>query len=272
MASAVALARPALGILNMIWQERRVLTAVTRVEIDKKYSGSVFGRIWLLLHPILLLSIYLFVYMVVFKMKFPDLGEFDYVLFVFTGLVPYIGFSEAVTSGCTVIKSNLHLVKNVILPIEFIPVRSVLVSTVAQLASLGVLLLLLGIGGRITPAIGLVPIVLALQVMFIVGLVMILASIAVVVPDIGYFTNLLVLFLMFVSPIAFKPEMVPPAARFVVALNPLSYMIEAFRWPLFHGTWPPPSVAVPYVLLCTLTFTFGCWFFRRVKDVLVDLE
>lgn len=272
MSVAAGLAGPALGILQMVWRERRILAAVTRVEIGKRYSGSLFGRVWLILHPVLLLSIYLFVYMVVFRMRFPDLGQYDYVLFIFSGLVPYIGFSEAVTSGCTVIRNNLHLVRNVILPIEFIPVRSVLVSSVAQAASLAVLLVLLTAGGRLAPAVLCLPLVLILQMLFVTGLVMVLSAVAVVVPDISYFTNLLLMLLMFISPIAFKPEMVPPAAQFVVLLNPISYMIEAFRWPLFYGEWPPGSVAIPYSSLCLVSFVLGSWFFRRVRSVLIDLQ
>ena len=77
---------------------RRILAAITQVELAKKYSGSMFGRIWIVLYPILLLSIYLFVYMAVFQMRFSGSGRLDYVLYVFAALIPYIGFMEAVTS------------------------------------------------------------------------------------------------------------------------------------------------------------------------------
>ena len=82
---------------------------------------------WLFLQPALLLSVYLFVYLVVFKVRFPGFSRLDYVLYVFCGLVPFLGIIEAITLGAVSIKQNIHLVKNVMLPIELVPVRAVLV-------------------------------------------------------------------------------------------------------------------------------------------------
>src|SRR2546422_11023928 len=99
--------------VHLIFKYRAILTAVTRVEFAKRYSGSLLGKLWVVLYPILLLSMYLFVYVVVFGMRFPGASRLDYVIYVFCGLIPYIGFMEAVTSGCVAIKQNIHLIKNV---------------------------------------------------------------------------------------------------------------------------------------------------------------
>src|SRR5262245_61702044 len=98
--------------LHLIFKYRKILISVARVEFGKRYSGSLFGRFWVLLYPILLLAMYLFVYAVVFQMQFSDGSPINYVVYVFCGLIPYIGFMEAVGSGCTAIKQNIHLVRN----------------------------------------------------------------------------------------------------------------------------------------------------------------
>ena len=105
-------------------EHARLLAAITRVELAKRYAGSVLGMAWVVLQPALLLSVYLFVYLVVFKMRFQGFSRFDYVLYVFCGLVPFLGFMEAITTGALSIKQNMHLVKNVMLPIELVPVRA----------------------------------------------------------------------------------------------------------------------------------------------------
>src|SRR5689334_10226946 len=128
---------PAAKPFQLLARYRKILAAVTRVELAKKYSGSAFGKLWLVLYPALLLSMYLFVYSVVFGMQFPNSSRLEYVIYVFCGLIPYIGFMEAVTSGCVSIKQNIHLVKNVMLPIELIPVRYVLTSAATEVISLG---------------------------------------------------------------------------------------------------------------------------------------
>lgn len=253
-------------------RHRKILAAITRVELAKRYAGSAFGRVWVVLQPALLLAIYLFVYMVVFKVRFPGFSQLDYVLFVFTGLVPYLGFMEAVTTGCLSIKQNLHLVKNVMLPIELIPVRSVLVSMVGQLVSMAVILPLLAWNGSLSPHLLWLPLVFGLQVLMLIGIVWILASMAVALPDVGYFVNLFVLLLLFISPIGFKPEMIPARMQLIVTLNPIYYMAEVYRSSMLYGAPPEPLVAAVYVILCLGCFAVGGAFFRRFKEVLVDFE
>ena len=86
-------------MVRLIAQHSRILSAVTRVELAKRYSGSVLGKAWLVLYPLILLSVYLFVYLVVFKVQFEGGGPLGYAIFVFSGLIPYIGFMEAVSTG-----------------------------------------------------------------------------------------------------------------------------------------------------------------------------
>ena len=114
--------------IAVLIRHRGILVATTRVEFAKRYAGSFLGLFWVALQPLLFLGVYLFVYLVVFKVRFPGYSELDYVLYVFAGLVPYIGFMEAISLGTVSIKQNIHLVKNVILPIDLIPARMALMS------------------------------------------------------------------------------------------------------------------------------------------------
>ena len=226
----------------------------------------------MVLYPALLLANYLFVYLVIFRIRFPDYSQFDYVLYVFCGLIPFLAISETLATGCLVLKQNLHLVKNVMLPIELIPVRSVLVSMVAQLASLGILLLLLGFHGNLTLHVLWLPIILVLQFFMLLGLLLILSLFALLLPDVSYFVNLLLLFLMFVSPIGFKPDMVPEKLRFVVYLNPVHYLTDLYRCCLLWGKVPPIQEVFLCIAVCFGIFAVGSTFFQKLKDILVDYE
>ena len=258
--------------LRLISRHRKVLAAVTRVEIAKKYSGSALGTAWLVLYPFLLLSMYVFVYSVVYGMQFPGGSRMNYVIYVFSGLIPYIGFMEAVTAGSVALKQNMHLIKNVMLPIELIPVRYVLVSLVTELISLCLLLgLLVGNGSIGWKLIGL-PFALLLQLLFLAGLLWFLAPIGVALPDMIHFVNLLVLFLMFVSPIGFRPDMVPAVFRFMLYFNPIYYMTEVYRGILIPGHPLPPYILLIYSSFTILLFFLGSAFFRKFKRVIADYE
>lgn len=270
--TAGVLGRSAWEILQTMYTQRRILAAVARLEMSKRYAGSVLGHSWIVLQPALLLAIYLFVYMVVFKVRFPGYGEMDYVLFVFCGIIPYLGFSESLANGCASLKQNLHLVKNVMLPVELVPIRAVLVSLASQLVSLGILLLLTISWGALSPNVVALPLVVFLQMLLLIGLVLILSSAALVVPDVSYFVNLVTLLLFFISPIGYKVEMVPAQWQFVVYFNPIYYMTEAYRTVLLADYPFNPLVVLCYILMCLTVFAAGCAFFVRFKSFVVDYE
>jgi lipopolysaccharide transport system permease protein len=259
-------------MVGIIYRYRRLLASITRVELAKRHAGSVLGMAWVVLQPGLLLSVYLFVYMVVFPVKLQNFSEFDFVLYVFCGLVPYLGFMEALTTGALSIKQNIHLVKNVILPIELIPVRAVLVGMASQFVSITFVLVLVTGSRALSWHVLWLPVVVLLQMMWLVGLTWILASITVALPDLTYFVNLFVFLLMFLSPIGYRPEAVPQTFRWVIQFNPIYYMTEVYRDSMLYGHLPTWSVAVVYVVMCLATFALGSAFFERFKGVLADYE
>lgn len=257
---------------RLILGRYHLLASITRVELAKRYSGSLFGQLWVVLHPAMLLSIYLFLFLVVFPVRFPGYSDFRFVLFIFAGLVPFIGLSDAVSTGVLCLKQNMHLVKNVMIPLELIPIRTVAVASITMLASLGLLVLLLLASGKPAYSMLALPVVVALQLLLHVGIVFVLAPVALGFPDLAYFTNLGLLFLMFVSPIAYRVDMIPPAMRFIVYLNPVYYQTEVYRSVLLDGRLPEPLSALVYTLLCVGTFALGSLFFRRFEGVLADYE
>jgi len=260
------------ALVKTLWQYHKVLASVTRVELAKRYAGSALGLLWVLLYPTLLLGIYLFVYLVVFRVRFPVYSEMDYVLYVFAGLAPYLGFMEALSTGAVSIKQNMHLVRNVMLPIELIPVRAVLAGLATEVVALVIVIALAAMNGALSPNVVWLPVVITLQVMFLVGLVLVLASLAVALPDVTYFVNLAVLMLMFLSPIGFKPDMVPMGFGAIVYLNPIHYMTDAFRMSILTTQSLNLASLAIYAVISVTTFAAGAAFFWRFKGVLVDYE
>ena len=204
-----AMIRSSSQIFILMLRYRRILIATTKVEISKRYAGSALGLIWVGLYPLLLLGVYLFVYLVVFKMRFPGYSETDYVLYVFAGLVPYIGLSEAIQAGTQSIKQNIHLVKNVMLPIEIVPMRAVAAALVGQTVLLILVAGFAAMNGSLSSFIILLPLVLALQFLFLLGIVFVLSAVALVVQDTTHFVNLSIMLMMFLSPIGFRADMLP---------------------------------------------------------------
>jgi ABC-type polysaccharide/polyol phosphate export permease len=116
------------------------------------------------------------------------------------------------------------------------------------------------------------PAVVVLQVMWLAGLTWVLASITVALPDVSYFVNLFVFLLMFVSPIGFKPEMLPKGFGWTIYLNPIFYMTEMYRDSMLNQERATLTIGIVYVAMCLTTFALGSAFFERFKSVLADYE
>lgn len=253
-------------------RHHRLILAAALVEIRKRYAGSLLGPVWLVLYPLLFLGVYLFVWLVVFQVRFPGYSEFDYVVFVFAGLVPFLLLAEAVNASVVVIRQNMHLVKSVIMPVEILPTRAVAVAVVGQLVALAVVLVLSALNGTLSWPALLLPLVIVMQVLFMLGLAWLLAPMGVMLPDSAQMVQLVITMLMFLSPIAFKADMVPATLKVVLVLNPVTYLVEAYRAVLIAGYPFVGWQVAGFVVMSVATFVIGAAFCARFKDFVVDFE
>lgn len=261
--------RHVLGNLRRSW---RILWALTWIEVQRKYAGSILGLLWYPLYSFLLLGSYCFVYLVVFRVRYRELGTYEFVLFVFSALIPYLGFSEAVSTGLGSVKANLALLRNAVFPIEFVPVKHVLAALVGLLSSLAVLELLILPSSFRGWHVLYLPVPLVELLLFCVAVVWILSAIAVVVPDVAQVVNIGLLLLMFVSPIGFSVDQVPARIRPLVYLNPLSYLMDAFRYALLGIRTLPGWVDAAFLVVAIAVAALSVTFFRRMSPVFSDYE
>lgn len=256
--------------VRALWRRRALLLQTTRSDLRARYAGSVLGVAWLLLYPLVFLGIYAFVFVLVFQVRFETLNSVDYVGLIFCGLVPFLAFSEALGSGVSSVASNASLIRNTLYPIEFIPAKAVLTTQVTLVVGTVMLALAMAVMGRLTVWALVVPFVWVLQFMLTLGVVWVLALINVYVRELQNLVAVINLGLMLVSPIAYTESMVPEKVRFLLAFNPLYYLIGLYRDALFHGR-PPDVVSVGVVAVGALAvFLGGLWFFVRLKMAFVD--
>ena len=268
----VAALRETMTTLQKARQARRILASVVWLEFQKKYAGSVLGLLWHPLYAALLLATYSFVYLVVFRARFSEFGRFEYVLFIFSGMVPYLGFSDAVATATPSVKANLALLRNSVFPLELVPIRQLIVSMGGLLISLGILLLMLIGSGNAGLHLLYLPVPLALLFVSLAGLVWFTSATAVLVPDVTYVVNLLLLLFLFISPIGYPLSMVPEAARIWVLLNPLTYLVESFRFALMGLRETPLWADAVFALFALVLAVAGAGFFRRLMPVFTDYE
>jgi lipopolysaccharide transport system permease protein len=256
--------------IALLWRHRVLLWQTTRSDIRARYAGSLLGLAWLLIYPLLFLGTYALVYIYLFNARYQIFDANEYVLLIFCGLVPFIGFSEGLGLGVVSVSGNAGLIKNTLFPIELIPAKAVLTSQCTQAGGMCLLVIALGVMGKLTWWALLLPVVWALQLAFTLGIIWILSSLNVILRDLQNTIAVVTLMLMMVSPIAYTAEMIPEGVRPYLWLNPLYYMITSYQDALMLGRWPAHGVLWGLVGAAAVSFFGGFWFFGRMKRVFLD--
>jgi lipopolysaccharide transport system permease protein len=254
----------------LIVRHRRMLWATTQTDVRTRFAGSVLGLAWLAAYPLLVLGAYAAVYVAIFRVRFDGYDSIDYVLLIFCGLIPFLGFAEGLSASVTAVTNNRNLVRNTLFPVELLGVKAVLASQCSQIVGTAVLLTALAAAGRLGPTAALVLPVWVCQVGFGIGVGWIVGTLNVFLRDLQMVVGVVVMVLMMASPIAYTPEMVPGALRPVLVLNPLAHFIRAYQECLMLGTVPGPGTWAAVAGLGLGAPAVGYWFLRRLKPVFAD--
>lgn len=261
-----------LVLVRTLWRHRQILFSTTRLELAKKYAGSFLGYGWIVLHPLLFLGTYFTVFHLIFRAALPGQSGLGYVVFLFSGLIPFLTFMEVTTAAAVTIRQNVHLLKNVIAPVEVLPARAVAMALVAQAVGLVLCLAIAAFEGAWSWRLLALPALLLSAALFYLGLAMTLAPIGMIVPDLAHGIGIAVNLLMFISPIAFKRDMVPELVRFLIDFNPLTYLIEAYRTVLYPQQSADPIHLLIWCALAVVVFETGARVALRFKGSIVDYE
>lgn len=256
--------------LRTVFKYREILFRTTVGEVRQRYAGSVAGMFWLVISPILLLTFYSLVYLVIFRVRPTSMSEYEYVLYVLAGLVPFLGFSEALNIGASSLFLNKAILLNTVFPSELVPLRAVLASQGLTVVGLTLMLFATLVLGKLTWTALLIPVLLLLQVMMVLGIVWLLSLASLVIRDIQQALGFVTMTLLIVSPIAYTPEMVPEKLKFLIYLNPLSYFVIGFQDIIVFGRHPSGMIMGVMIGLGLTSFGIGFWVFQRAKRVFFD--
>lgn len=255
---------------KIIYKNRNVLFSTAIADIRARFAGSLLGVFWLLLYPLLLLTAYSFVYIIIFQARFGQMNGPTYVLLIFAGLIPFLGFTESLATSIVAVTSNSSLIKNTLFPIDIIPVKAVVCSQTTQAVGLVLLIIASITMGHGSVYILLIPIIWSFQIIFSIGLGWIFSCLNVYLKDLQNIINLITLFLMMISPIAYTIDMIPEGLRPFLAWNPLYYFIAAYQDCIIQGRFPQNNVLLILMIFSLLVFIIGYWFFCKMKEVFTD--
>jgi lipopolysaccharide transport system permease protein len=255
-------------LVGLLSRYRQLILETTKRELTDRFAGQVLGVFWTFGHPLALMIVYIFLFSVVFKIKVGGTRELplDFTTYLLSGLVPWLAFADSMNKSTTCITSNANLVKQVVFPIEILPVKGVIASLFVQAVSTAFLCAYVLIKyGALPWTYVLLPLLFGIQGFTMIGIGYILASVGAYFKDLKDFISVFCLINIYILPIIFMPQMVPKAFRPILYINPFSYMIWCYQDACYFGRFEHPWAWAVFIFESMFLFYFGYRIFRKLK-------
>ena len=257
-------------------KHRGLIWNVLRRNVASRYRGSALGFVWSFAHPLMMLGVYTFVFSVVFKARWdtgalPDSGA-AFPLLMFCGMAMFNIFSESVNTSASLVVNNQGLVKKVIFPLEVLPLCNVLTSLIFGLAWF--VLLFAGTAfffGQIHWTMLLLPLTLVPLLLITCGVSFLVASLGVYLRDIQQLVGIITQMLFFLTPIFYPISVVPEKFRWLLQINPLSFIVDQTRNLFLLGRVPDFWPLLFSYVLGLLIFQLGLVWFANTKKGFADV-
>jgi ABC-type polysaccharide/polyol phosphate export permease len=246
---------------------------MVRRDFEQRFIGSAIGWIWALIHPLVLLLSWTFVFEVCMGQKVPpNEGTSSYPLWLFAGMLPWLLFSEAVQRSASCLLEQANLITKTVFPSEMIPVSVFLSSLMTHL--LGVILIVAAAGvllNQVSLFLIFLPLYFFLIGLLAIGLGWIVASLHVFLRDTAQIVAVVLLLWFWLTPIFISEDQFPQRMRFLVYANPFYYLVRGYRKVLLAGSLPSIEDFGIVALYGAVVFIIGGLFFRHMKRGFADV-
>lgn len=259
--------------LRNLVERRNLLFQLALRDFRQRYVGSAAGWLWGLVHPLVMLASWTFVFQYCMKSEMPP-GSLtgNYTIFLLCGYLPWMLFHETVTRSSNSLLEHSNLITKTLFPSEMLPV-SVFFSSLAN----HILALVLSIAAiaffdrGVSPWVVLLPLYMVLIGLFGVGIGWIFSSLQVYIRDTAQAVTVLLTFWFWMTPIFITEDKIPESFQFLIRGNPMSLFVRAYRERLLSPAAPSAEEFVLLGLWCGTAFVVGGLFFRHLKRGFADV-
>ncbi|HVO28332.1 MAG TPA: ABC transporter permease [Candidatus Margulisiibacteriota bacterium] len=248
---------------------RELLWVWTAREVKARYKQSLLGFGWAVFQPLALSAVFAIVFSYIVHV--PSEGV-PYPIFIYAAMLPWTFFARALTAALPSIVFNMNLITKIYFPREVLPIATVATHFVDYLCGLAVLIVMLVYFQiPLTPSLMLLPVVLAIQLLLMVGLALGAAAANTFFRDVNQLLPLLLQIWMYACPIVYPLQLVPSWLRPWYLLNPMAGIIDAYRQVIVKGALPDwYALGVATVVSVAVAAT-GYVTFKRLEDQFADV-
>ena len=257
---------------NLI-ERRALIWQLVRRDFQQRYVGSAAGWLWGVVHPIVQLVVWVFVFQVCLKMTLPaDAVTQNYPLYLFVGYLPWTLFQDTVMRSASGLVDHANLITKTVFPSEVVAVSIFFSSLIHHFIGVG--LAIVGIGvfeHRFSPLVIVLPIYMLFVGLLGVGVGWVASSLHVYMRDTGQLLSILMTLWLWMTPIMISEDLIPERFRFIIVGNPMSWVVRAYRDRLLSTHWPQWNELAVLALYSGVVFVLGGLFFRHLKRGFADV-
>ncbi|HMM88264.1 ABC transporter permease [Bradyrhizobium sp.] len=253
--------------IDSVVRYRELLREMVVRDMNSAHALHRLGWIWIFVHPLVMVATYLLIFGFVLGTKIAVSGEFpgDFPGYILAGLVPWLMMQAAIVRAPSALIGNANLVKQVVFPIEVLPITTTIASTIPHLPAIVLVILYKLVVGGLSWGFLLLPAAFALHLSLALGLSFALAALTPFFRDLREIVTVFTSVVMYLMPTVYLPDWMPPVLRPIIYLNPFSYLIWVYQDVLFFGAIRHPFAWVVTVLLALLVLGIGYRAFERLK-------
>jgi ABC-type polysaccharide/polyol phosphate export permease len=263
-----------LGALATFYHRRWLLRYFVHRQLTRSYKKSYLGFLWAFLGPLIWVFFLSLIFSRIIGIRFRVVeGDptLNFGLFLYCGLLPFLAFSESLNKGISSIRGNSGLVQKVVFPLELLPFTNAITSLIDKLFGVGALLVVLWVlEHKLHWTVMLLPLVMVVQLLFILGLTYLMAIAGTYVPDVAEVMRPIIRGMFFATPILWPTEKLPESLAWIVDYNPLAYLVESYRALILYGELPGAMATLYFSLFATVLFVVGLALFVRLKPGFAD--
>jgi lipopolysaccharide transport system permease protein len=269
----VTMIKPARGWtglgLRELWDYRELLVFLVWRDVQATYRQTALGISWMVLRPLIMT--------VVLSVVFGGLAQLPsdgvpYPLFSVAALMPWIYFQNAVTRATTSLTANMHIISKVYFPRLLVPTAGVTASLIEFAASFVIFIVLLAFYRMpLRWEMLWLPVFIFLALLSALAMGLWLATLAVKYRDVSFAMGFVLQALMYISPVIYSVSMVPESLRLWYGLNPMTGVIQGFRWALLGSEAPSLAGLVLTFTIVIVAMIGGAFVFQRTERSIVDL-
>ncbi|MGH9843267.1 MAG: ABC transporter permease [Blastocatellia bacterium] len=256
--------------LTELWEYRELLYFLTWRDIKVRYKQTALGVAWAVIQPFFTMLIFTFSFSKLAKIPSDGL---PYPLFCYAAMVPWSFFATGLTQSSNSLVGNSNLIKKVYFPRLTIPIATVLSGVVDFLLAFALLLVMMG-WYRTAPTANIIflPLFLLLALITSLGVGLWLSALNVEYRDVRYVVPFITQFWMLATPIAYPSSLIgDPRWRTIFGLNPMTGVVEGFRWALLGTKQAPGALLVVSSLASLAILIGGAFYFRRMEKTFADV-